>query len=342
MSVSGARRSRWCWVAVAAVPLAAACTASTPAPAPEPTPAPVAAPPPAPVPSRPAPAPAEGKIDAGGAGGLWYHVVGNGRDTVLVPLGAYLEEVLSPLARNHVLIFYDPRRRGRSDTFTDTTLSSFDADVQDMERVRAALGVSRTGIIGFSYYAAVAAAHAARHPDRVSRLVMLSPIEPDDSVAATYSPAERTTRIDTTQARALVKRRAAGADTTSPLEYCEAYWRLNAPLFVGDPSRASRIVPSWCQLANESPRALSDHLRRSFASLGPSELLDLARRVSAPTLIIQGDRDFVVNPAGAAAWARALPTARVWPVRGAGHFSFFEERDAVTRAIERFLSGEWP
>ena len=326
--------------AVTSAWLIAACTSASPAPAPPPAPVPA---PPTPVVSTPSNAPPtlprEGKISVGAAGELWYRVVGAGADTVIVPLGAYLGEALAPLGRERTLLFYDPWRRGRSDPFTDTTLSRFDADVSDLEAVRAALGVSRAAIVGFSYYGAVAAAYAARHPDRVSRLVLVSPIEPNDSLAAGYNPAERMTRIDTTRARAMLKRRAAGADTVDPSGYCLEYWRVNAPLFVGDSARAERITPTWCELANESPRYLADHLRRSLASLGTTELMSVAPRITAPTLIVQGDRDYVVNPAGAAAWARAMSNARVVTVRGAGHFAFIEDPQGVLRAIEQFLSG---
>jgi proline iminopeptidase len=321
---------------------ALACTPSTPAPAPPPAPIATPAPVPVPVEPRTAPRPNEGKVDVGTAGSLWYHILGTGSDTVLVPLGSYLEESLSAIARARTVIFYDPRHRGRSDAFTDTTLSRFDADVSDMEAVRAALGVSRMSVIGFSYYGAVAAAYAASNPSRVARLVLLSPIEPNDSLAASYAPPERMTRIDTTRARQLLKLRAAGADTADPAGYCQAYWQLNAPLFVGDPAHASRISPTWCPLANESPRAMGDHLRRSLASLSAGELTDVARRVTVPTLVVVGDRDLVANPAGGAAWAAAMRNARVWTVRGAGHFAWLEERDAVVRALERFLGGEWP
>ena len=320
----------------------AACTTSTPAPPPTPVPIPAPTPLPVAVEPRAPTKPTEGRIDVGAAGGLAYHILGTGSDTVFVPLGAYLEESLSPLGRSRTVIFYDPRRRGHSDAFADTTQSRFDGDVSDMEAVRAALGVSRLSIIGFSYYGAVAAAYAASYPHRVARLVLLSSIEPNDSPAAVYDPTERMTRIDTTRARQLLKLRAAGADTTDPVGYCQAYWLLNAPLFVGDPARAARVSPTWCQFPTESPRALGDHVRRSVNSLGSVRLTEVAREVTVPALIIAGDRDVIANPAGAAAWAAAMRNARVWTVRGAGHFAWLEERDAVIRAIERFLGGEWP
>jgi pimeloyl-ACP methyl ester carboxylesterase len=256
-------------------------------------------------------------------------------------LGAYLGDALAPLAASHTLVFFDPRHRGRSDSFTDSTLSTFDNDVSDIEAVRRELDIGRAGIVGFSYFAGVAVAYAAKFSAHVTRVVLLSPIEPNEGIERAYDPTERISRIDTTKARALLKLRAAGKDTTDPSGYCTAYWQLNAPLFVGDATHASRVNPTWCQYPNESPRSLGQHLGHVMSSLGRArDFADAAAHVGVPVLIIQGTRDLVVNPAGAAAWAKIFPSARVMNVPNAGHLVFLEERDLVVRAIDRFLKGE--
>ncbi|MEP7347646.1 MAG: alpha/beta fold hydrolase, partial [Gemmatimonadaceae bacterium] len=132
---------------------------------------PVEPPAPLPVPVEPPRVPSEGSVPIGAAGGLYYHIVGSGRDTVLVPLAAYLEKVLAPLSQSHTVIFYDPRRRGRSTSYADTTLSTFANDVQDVESIRVAVGASKVSLIGFSYFGAVVADYAASFPERVSRVV---------------------------------------------------------------------------------------------------------------------------------------------------------------------------
>jgi len=45
----------------------------------------------------------------------------------------------------------------------------------------------------------------------------------------------------------------------------------------------------------------------------------LLRKITAPTLVIHGDRDRMVHPTGGAATARAIPGARLETVRGMGH-----------------------
>jgi pimeloyl-ACP methyl ester carboxylesterase len=304
---------------------------------------PVQPPAPTPVPVEAPSLPAEGTVPAGAAGSLYYHLVGRGRDTVLVPLGAYLEKPLGDLSRSHVLVFYDPRHRGRSTAYADTTLSTFNGDVQDVERVRLAVGASKVSLIGFSYYAAVVAEYAASFPDRVTRVALLSPLEPNDSLAAQRDPSAAMARLDTIAARALVRMRAAGKDTTDTQAYCLAYWKVNAPVYSGDPANASRLDTSFCALPNEGVRAFAAHVGRVLASVGARyDFTPAARRVLAPTLVFHGDRDLVATADGARAWAAALPDARLLTLRGGGHMLYLDDADAVARSLATFLGGAWP
>jgi proline iminopeptidase len=301
--------------------------------APTTSPAPVAA-----LPTRAT----EGTVD-GGAGKLWFHVVGRGPDTVLVPLGTWLEQGLTPLGDKHTVVFYDPRHRGRSHEYTDSTAATFEGDVADLEAVRSAVGASRVAVIGYDYYAAVAAAWAAANPQRVSRLVLLSPIEPADSVASVWSPPERMARIDTVAARALVKARAAGRDTSDATRYCEDFWRVNLPLFVGDTAQTRLNATTWCTIPNEMPARIATVMERVMASLGPG--IDFAARaagVQAPTLVMHGRLDLVANPEGAREWTRRISGARLLWLSNVGHLPTHEAGPTVVEGINDFLAGGWP
>lgn len=77
---------------------------------------------------------------------------------------------LTALGRTHTLIRYDERGCGLSDHDVDDF--SFDAWVGDLEAVVDARGLGRFPLLGISQGCAVAVAYAARHPHRVSRLVL--------------------------------------------------------------------------------------------------------------------------------------------------------------------------
>jgi class 3 adenylate cyclase/pimeloyl-ACP methyl ester carboxylesterase len=77
---------------------------------------------------------------------------------------------LLKLAQDHTLVRYDARGNGLSDW--DVNALSLDAWVSDMEAVADAAGLTRFPLFGFSQGCAVSIAFAARHPDRVSHLIL--------------------------------------------------------------------------------------------------------------------------------------------------------------------------
>jgi pimeloyl-ACP methyl ester carboxylesterase/DNA-binding CsgD family transcriptional regulator len=73
-------------------------------------------------------------------------------------------------SRHHTLVRYDVRGTGLSDR-VDTPLT-FDRFVSDLEQVVDAAGLERFALLGISQGASVAIEYAARHPERVSHIVL--------------------------------------------------------------------------------------------------------------------------------------------------------------------------
>jgi pimeloyl-ACP methyl ester carboxylesterase len=81
-----------------------------------------------------------------------------------------IRHIFRGLSREHTLIRYDARGNGMSDW--DVAELSLDAWVSDLETVVEAAGVERFPLIGISQGCAISIAYAARHPERVSHLVL--------------------------------------------------------------------------------------------------------------------------------------------------------------------------
>jgi pimeloyl-ACP methyl ester carboxylesterase/DNA-binding CsgD family transcriptional regulator len=77
---------------------------------------------------------------------------------------------VSELSRGHQLIRYDSRGCGLSDREVETI--SMEAWVGDLEAVVASAGLERFALFGMSQGAAIAVHYAARHPEKVSQLVL--------------------------------------------------------------------------------------------------------------------------------------------------------------------------
>src|SRR5262249_51690619 len=74
------------------------------------------------------------------------------------------------LSRDHTLVRYDARDNGLSDR--DVAEVSFEAFVTDLETVVDVAGLQRFALLGISQGCAVSVAYAARHPERVSHLIL--------------------------------------------------------------------------------------------------------------------------------------------------------------------------
>ena len=78
---------------------------------------------------------------------------------------------IEAISRHHLFVRYDERGCGLSDW--QVLDLSFDAFVRDLETVVDALELQRFDLLGISQGGAVAAAYAARHPERVGRLILI-------------------------------------------------------------------------------------------------------------------------------------------------------------------------
>jgi pimeloyl-ACP methyl ester carboxylesterase len=79
---------------------------------------------------------------------------------------------------NQRVVSYDQRGAGRSSVPADADFS-LDAQVADLEAVRAAAGADTVNLLGQSWGGVIAAAYAASYPERVDALVLIGAIPLD-------------------------------------------------------------------------------------------------------------------------------------------------------------------
>jgi pimeloyl-ACP methyl ester carboxylesterase/DNA-binding CsgD family transcriptional regulator len=92
------------------------------------------------------------------------------------------------LSREHSYVRYDLRGCGLSEDAPHSI--SFEAWISDLEAVADALGLQRFTLLGMAQGGAVATAYAARHPDRVSCLVLMGSYA-QGTLACARTPQER-------------------------------------------------------------------------------------------------------------------------------------------------------
>lgn len=114
-------------------------------------------------------------------GTLYYDVRGSGPPLVLLHAGGrdltMWDSQAGPLARSFRLVRYDARGHGRS-----TAPAGPYSTTEDLRLLLDHLGIERASLVGISMGAGVALDFAATHPERVSKLALVSTSGPPPGV----------------------------------------------------------------------------------------------------------------------------------------------------------------
>jgi pimeloyl-ACP methyl ester carboxylesterase len=189
-------------------------------------------------------------------------------------------------------------------------------------------------LVGNSLGGLVSVWVAARRPDLVATLTLISAAMPVYRVPAAFDRA--ITLVLLPGVPALAERRLAGV---SP----EQRVRGLLQMCFGDPSRVprERVAEAVEEMRqrDEQPwagQALTRSLRglmTSYLRVGRANAWRMARSVRAPSLVVWGDQDRLVDPRLAPRLAAVLPDARLQVQAGVGHLAMLEAPEPTARAL---------
>jgi pimeloyl-ACP methyl ester carboxylesterase/DNA-binding CsgD family transcriptional regulator len=229
---------------------------------------------------------------------------------------------LEELARGHTVVRYDERGCGLSDRAPGQL--SVDAWVADLEAVVGAAGLDRFALLGISQGAAIALVYAARHPERVSHLVL-------------YGGYARGRKFRTPDARdeeeALLAAIRAGWDRPNP-----AFRRTFSMLFL--PHGSDEQMAWYDELLRRTTTA--DTAARLYDARGSLDVVDVAPHVGVRTLVVHARDDRVVPAEEGRLLAALIPEAELVLLDSANHILLEDEPawPAFLQQLRSFLGTE--
>ena len=235
-------------------------------------------------------------------------------------------EVAPELARaSHTALAVDLFGHGESDRPYDGEYG-IAAQGGYLDRVLTALRIPRATVVGCDLGALVALRLAVSHPDRVERLVLVSPPDIEDIPGEDVKLFQRAVR------RAPI-RQQRGVLGASPL------LRPLLEASVAEPQAMPEgLVARY--LAPYVGREGVDQLHTIMRSVRAQDLHEEElRSVAAPTLIVAGDRDRWLDLKTAERLAGTIPEARLERIAGAGRLIPEEAPDELSELILRFDEG---
>lgn len=208
---------------------------------------------------------------------------------------------LAELSRGHTLVRYDGRGCGLSDW--EAADLSFEAWLRDLEAVVDAVGLSRFALVGISRGGPISIAYAARHPERVSHLVMYGALARGRNL---YARSQQ--EIDENEMQ--IRLAEMGWDRENP-----ASRQLFATLLQPDGTpEQHRSFAEMMRLATSAKNA--GWLLREAARL---DVRSLAPKVSCPTLVLHARGDARIPFEEGRLLASLIPGARFVPLPGRNH-----------------------
>ena len=271
---------------------------------------------------------------------LYVDVVGHGDPVLLMHGGPSADlwtlSTFRRLADQFTLVFYDHRCNGRSVGMPVGSMT-WDNLVGDAEALRERLGIESWSVLGHSFGGHVALEYTLRHPERVSRLVLLD-TGADSHWAREHAPELLARRGAAPAKVALVRRWFRGEFT--PRQYAPIMWRISSAY--GGTAGFRGVVRELVGGGWRS-RIRPEALIQAGRELMPGwSVVDRLGEIAAPTLVIAGDRDFVFPPECQHQLARGIPGSRLVLVEGAGHDPQDEQPGFVLAVIRSFLSSAVP
>lgn len=214
---------------------------------------------------------------------------------------------LHELSRDHTLVRYDERGCGLSEW--DVEDHSHEAWVKDLEAVVDAAGLERFALLGISQGGPVAIAYAAKHPERVSRLVLYG-----------------------TYARGWARRDATPeemAEREAAITLSEHGWGRDVPAY------REMFTRTFIPDANDEQRQWFNELQRITCSpanavrlqraMGPIDVSHLLPQITAPALVLHSRGDMRCPFDEARRLASAIPASRFVSLDSRNHLLLEQE-----------------
>jgi pimeloyl-ACP methyl ester carboxylesterase len=267
---------------------------------------------------------------------LAYHLTGEGEPLVCLPGGPMQASVylgdLGGLSAYRRLVLLDLRGTGDSAVPADPATYRCDRLVDDVEALRAHLGRDRIDLLGHSAGATLALLYAARHPDRVGRLALVSPSP--FAVALDVSDADRREVAERRRGEPWFPEAFAAFERIWAGEATPADWAAIAPFRRGRWDAANRA--HYASETSQRNAAAADVFYAEGA-FDPAANRSAIAALPAPVLLVTGEHDVSLPPKRATEYAGLFGRADLAVLPGGGHFPWLDDPREFTRTLAEFL-----
>jgi proline iminopeptidase len=268
---------------------------------------------------------------------LSYHVLGDGPQVVCIPGGPMRASVylgdLGGLPAHARLIIPDLRGTGSSAAPADMTTYRCDRQTEDIEALRVHLGLDQVNLLGHSAGANLAVRYAERYPDRIRRLLLVTPSTFAVGLMATF--AQRREVVSQRRDEPWFGEVDAALERINTGQERDGDWEALAPTYYGrwDDAARAHDAADAAQRNAEAGRAFG-----ADGAFDPETTKAALAKLGAPVLILAGQFDVAAPPVVLAEYAALFPDCELVIQPVAGHYPWLDDPALFTSAIAAFLA----
>ena len=218
--------------------------------------------------------------------------------------------LIQEFGSRHNYVEYDTRGCGLSQRRVEDI--SFEAWIDDLEAVADAAGHERFALLGFTCAAGVAVEYAARHPERVSHLILFG------GFATSYYSTSHPNPAIRREGDLMLELAAVGWGNSSP-----SFRQVFVSRFLPDATPAEWSAFDQLQRETTAPEVAVRYLRAMYSM----NVKQAATQVRCPTLVMHCKADQMVRYEQGMRLASLIPGARFVALDGGNHIPL--ERDVA-------------
>jgi proline iminopeptidase len=232
-------------------------------------------------------------------------------------------DVWPRLSHSRQIVFYDQRGTGKSKRVAADASFGMDAQVADMEAVRAKFGFQKFDLLGDSYGGLLAMAYATTHPEYVEKLILSDSAAPSLKDIVRVLPDVFPDVLEQIVAR---EKNSSGSETADQ--------RMRDHFLMLFYSEAKRDAYLAGAKDLESAPQVSAAVQKAIRTL---DLTAELPKFKFPTMVITGRYDMNVTPVTAWKIYKAIPGAKFVVFEKSGHLPSYEEPDKYVQVVDAFL-----
>jgi proline iminopeptidase len=248
------------------------------------------------------------------------------------PGGDHLRYKVHSLELQNVaqLVFIDHRGCGRSKKThrKDYTLTN---NIEDIEALRKHLGLDKISILGTSYGGMVAQGYAIKYPQHVDKLIL-----------AVTAPSYRFIE----QAKKILHERG----NAKQIAVCERLWeggfkkynQITEYFKLMEPLYSTKMQKNAKNSYTKSKTVWSlDAINEGFGGfLRTYDFIPHLSKITCPTLVIAGEKDWICPPEQSRIIARHIPNSKLKILKNSSHAVAVDAHKTYIKLISDFLRGK--